>query len=514
MKRTLTTLTMLALAVAGCSQEPQTAEDLGKEFVDLVEEAAVGDVTAEEFAARMDALVEEAKEEIGSPPQAPAADPSIGIAEEEGISEEAFRQLGNSALEFYAKWFEMLNEGLTEEYERAQAATRSPEFNAGSNAERALPPSNARAGNATVIASDPLDRNEPSPRPEANVTDSAFFTLGSHLDDVLRIQGTPSSINQYSDHEVWWYGVSTIDISLRDGRVREWSNISGNLKVRLDAGPNVTDAQTFTRGSHQDDVLRIQGTPSSINRLSDHEVWWYGVSTIDISLRDGRVTEWNNIRGNLKVRLDAGPNVTDTQTFTRGSHLDDVLRIQGTPSSINRLSDHEVWWYGVSTIDISLRDGRVTEWNNIRGNLKVRLDAGPNVTDTQTFTRGSQGEGVFDVGGDVTPPTLLTQVLPEGSQGEEVFQIGELTDPPTILFKVDPQYSEEARKAQYQGTVVLEAIVRSDGTVEILRVVRSLGFGLDDKAIEAVRQWRFRPGTRNGEPVDVTLTIEVNFNLR
>ena len=374
MKRTLTTLTMLALAVAGCSQEPQTAEDLGKEFVDLVEEAAVGDVTAEEFAARMDALVEEAKEEIGSPPQAPAADPSIGIAEEEGISEEAFRQLGNSALEFYAKWFEMLNEGLTEEYERAQAATGSPEFNAGSNAERALPPSNARAGNATVIASDPLDRNEPSPRPEANVTDSAFFTLGSHLDDVLRIQGTPSSINQYSDHEVWWYGLSTIDISLRDGRV--------------------------------------------------------------------------------------------------------------------------------------------TEWNNIRGNLKVRLDAGPNVTDTQTFTRGSQGEGVFDVGGDVTPPTLLTQVLPEGSQGEEVFQIGELTAPPTILFKVDPQYSEEARKAQYQGTVVLEAIVRSDGTVEILRVVRSLGFGLDDKAIEAVRQWRFRPGTRNGEPVDVTLTIEVNFNLR
>ena len=174
--------------------------------------------------------------------------------------------------------------------------------------------------------------------------------------------------------------------------------------------------------------------------------------------------------------------------FTRGSHRDDVLRIQGTPSSINQYSDHETWWYGVSTIDISLRDQRVTEWNNLGRNLKVSLDAGPNVTDAQTFTLGSQGE--------------------------EVFQIGELTAPPTILFKVDPQYSEEARKAQYQGTVVLEAIVRSDGTVEILRVVRSLGFGLDDKAIEAVRQWRFRPGTRNGEPVDVTLTIEVNFNLR
>ena len=174
--------------------------------------------------------------------------------------------------------------------------------------------------------------------------------------------------------------------------------------------------------------------------------------------------------------------------FTRGSHQDDVLRIQGTPSSINRLSDHEVWWYGVSTIDISLRDGRVREWNNLGGNLKVRLDPGPNVTDAQAFTRGSHREGVF--------------------------QTGEITDLPMILFKVDPQYSEEARKAQYQGTVVLEAIIRSDGTIEILRVVRSLDFGLDENAIQALKQWKFRPGMRNGQPVDVVLNIEVNFNLR
>jgi TonB family protein len=174
--------------------------------------------------------------------------------------------------------------------------------------------------------------------------------------------------------------------------------------------------------------------------------------------------------------------------FTRGSHRDDVLRIQGTPSSVNQYSDHETWRYGMSTIDISLRDQRVTEWNNLGGNLKVRLDPGPNVTDAQAFTRGSHREGVF--------------------------QTGEITDLPMILFKVDPQYSEEARKAQYQGTVVLEAIIRSDGTIEILRVVRSLDFGLDENAIQALKQWKFRPGMRNGQPVDVALNIEVNFNLR
>ena len=62
--------------------------------------------------------------------------------------------------------------------------------------------------------------------------------------------------------------------------------------------------------------------------------------------------------------------------------------------------------------------------------------------------------------------------------------------------------------------VVLEAIVRRDGTVDIQRVVRSLGFGLDENAIQALKQWRFKPGTKNGVAVDVSLNIEVNFNLR
>lgn len=85
---------------------------------------------------------------------------------------------------------------------------------------------------------------------------------------------------------------------------------------------------------------------------------------------------------------------------------------------------------------------------------------------------------------------------------------------PVVIYRVEPQYSEEARRARYQGTVVLQAIVRKDGTIDIVRIIRSLGFGLDEKAIEALKQWRFRPGMRNAEPVDVSLNIEVNFNLR
>src|SRR5438046_9876596 len=101
-----------------------------------------------------------------------------------------------------------------------------------------------------------------------------------------------------------------------------------------------------------------------------------------------------------------------------------------------------------------------------------------------------------------------------GGTGGDIFHVGGGVNPPTVLSRVEPQYSAEARKARYQGTVVLEAIVRRDGTVDIQRVVRSLGFGLDENAIQALKQWRFKPGTKNGVAVDVSLNIEVNFNLR
>jgi TonB family protein len=86
--------------------------------------------------------------------------------------------------------------------------------------------------------------------------------------------------------------------------------------------------------------------------------------------------------------------------------------------------------------------------------------------------------------------------------------------PPSVLSRVNPEYSDEARAARYQGTVVLEIIVRKDGTVDVVRVVRTLGLGLDEQAIKAVKQWRFKPGMRDGQPVDVTLNIEVSFNLQ
>ncbi len=102
-------------------------------------------------------------------------------------------------------------------------------------------------------------------------------------------------------------------------------------------------------------------------------------------------------------------------------------------------------------------------------------------------TGGGIGGGVYRVGGGVTAPRTI--------------------DAP------DPEYSEEARKAKYQGTVVLWVIVGPDGRIHDVKVQRSLGLGLDEKAVEAVKRWRFEPARKDGQPVSVQVNVEVNFRL-
>lgn len=97
--------------------------------------------------------------------------------------------------------------------------------------------------------------------------------------------------------------------------------------------------------------------------------------------------------------------------------------------------------------------------------------------------------------------------------GGGVFRVGGGVSAPRTIYAPDPEYSEEARKAKFQGVVVLHLIVGPDGRPRDIRVARNLGMGLDDKAIEAVRTWRFEPARKDGQPVAVAINVEVNFNL-
>jgi TonB family protein len=100
-----------------------------------------------------------------------------------------------------------------------------------------------------------------------------------------------------------------------------------------------------------------------------------------------------------------------------------------------------------------------------------------------------------------------------GGIGGGVFRVGGGVSAPRALETPDPEYSEEARKAKYQGTCVLWLIVGPDGKPRDIKVARALGMGLDQKAIEAVRNWKFSPAMKDGKPVAVQINVEVNFRL-
>lgn len=103
-----------------------------------------------------------------------------------------------------------------------------------------------------------------------------------------------------------------------------------------------------------------------------------------------------------------------------------------------------------------------------------------------------------------------------GGTGGGVYQIGSGVTSPVPLFQPTPQYTSDAMRARIQGTAMLSCVVRPDGTVTDVEVVRSLDrtFGLDEEAVKAAKRWRFKPGMLRGEAVAVRVVIEMSFTLR
>jgi TonB family protein len=100
-----------------------------------------------------------------------------------------------------------------------------------------------------------------------------------------------------------------------------------------------------------------------------------------------------------------------------------------------------------------------------------------------------------------------------GGYGGGLYHVGGGVSPPVVIYSVDAEFSDEARRAKYQGVSIVSLIVDTQGRPQNVRVVRKLGMGLDEKAVEAVRQYRFKPSVYQGHPVPVEVTIEVNFRI-
>jgi len=101
-----------------------------------------------------------------------------------------------------------------------------------------------------------------------------------------------------------------------------------------------------------------------------------------------------------------------------------------------------------------------------------------------------------------------------GNTGGGLYRIGGGVVAPVLIHSVDPEFSDEARRAKYQGICLISIIVDRDGNPQDAHVVRALGMGLDEKALAAVKQFRFKPAMKDGKtPVPVMITVEVNFRL-
>lgn len=128
---------------------------------------------------------------------------------------------------------------------------------------------------------------------------------------------------------------------------------------------------------------------------------------------------------------------------------------------------------------------------------------------------GTSGAGIVSGAGPgaIHPPAGVSSSAGIVSQARP-YVIGNGVTPPTPLSKPLPAYTPEARKARVEGNVLINAVIRKDGSVDSFKVMKGLGYGLDESAIHTIaQQWRFKPGTFHGEPVDVQANIEVSFKL-
>jgi TonB family protein len=119
-----------------------------------------------------------------------------------------------------------------------------------------------------------------------------------------------------------------------------------------------------------------------------------------------------------------------------------------------------------------------------------------------------------DTGEDTTDPASKSEPIGHLPDGEPLYRVASSGGtPPRPLSTPDPEYTEFARQARFQGKTILSAVVLSTGEMGPISILRPLGLGLDDQAVDTIQKWRFQPATKDGKPVSVLINVEVTFNL-
>ena len=168
----------------------------------------------------------------------------------------------------------------------------------------------------------------------------------------------------------------------------------------------------------------------------------------------------------------------------------------------------------------SLTTGEVADYSRLARDNLAEVMTDSQVYEAQRLAREWQPKTIGPETGPLDMNTLKKAL--EWSLGRDgpadgtiVYTIGSGIINPQILVKTTPAYTDDAIEAKVQGVVTLQAVIRKNGRVDNFKVLSGLGYGLEEKAIQEItNNWRFRPGTLHGRPVDVLITIDTQFNLR
>lgn len=267
----------------------------------------------------------------------------------------------------------------------------------------------ASRGNAALSAT-LTPEGTPTARHAATTTSErreGYVTLGSSKAKVLALLGEPRRTSTFSvgseflDSESWYYTAGlqpdVIEFNARTGTVIGWDNYSGRLPARLQAGTRVTADTAFTLGSHQDDVLRIQGPPRRVHTfdvgielLKSVRLYYPGTDllwedTVEIDWQAQLVKGWTNSSGRLRAALDpsASRSSSNDARFSVGSSLSDILKIQGEPYRVVLFevgieTVAEIWLYYKTAnaleearVRVSKSNSSVVGYDNFGGVLKV-----------------------------------------------------------------------------------------------------------------------------------------------
>jgi TonB family protein len=202
--------------------------------------------------------------------------------------------------------------------------------------------------------------------------------------------------------------------------------------------------------------------------------------------------------------------------FTRRRHL--ARRITSLLEEVSMTKSRSVASLAGITLCLTAA-GAVAVWSfplqSVRSTFITQNDSAPAGGVVSGVIQGIPGGIGGGVIGGVLGGIPGMQTVAAGPQNQTVHKVSEKgVTAPKVLHKIEPAYTKQAKDAQIEGTVVLNVEVHPDGRAHNMRVERSLDPGLDQKALESVEQWRFSPAKKNGEPVAVAATIEINFRLR